>query len=320
MNVAAIVVTYNSAQVIEKCLHAILEQTEKFHRIVVFDNNSTDKTLEIIKTLYQELEIIESEENTGFAGANNRAVEIVNDCEFVALINPDAFLYHDWLEKMLAGQSQYPEYGSFASLQLMEDKKTIDGAGDVYHHSGLAWRRYHGRDISKVDLNEEDVFSACAAAALYNRRCFVELGGFDESYFCYFEDVDLGLRLNLSGRKCRFIPDAKAVHVGSTASGKESAFSVFHGFRNLEWTFFKSLPWELILLFFPSHLLLFVISIIFHGFKGKLWTIVTAKYAAISGLFSIWGKRKRVHSIRKLSIKELLGIFSYSIPVSVFKD
>ena len=124
----------------------------------------------------------------------------------------------------------------------------------VYHVSGLPWRHGHGLPRDRVpEANVgRPVFSACAAAALYRRADWINAGGLDERFFCYAEDVDLGFRLQLLGRQCWYEPGAVALHVGGAASGKSSAFAVYHGHRNLEWAFLKNMPSSLLRRYFRS--------------------------------------------------------------------
>jgi GT2 family glycosyltransferase len=102
---------------------------------------------------------------------------------------------------------------------------------------------------------------------LYRRSALIELGGFDEDYFCYVEDVDLGFRLRLAGHQCLYIPSSIVHHVGSgSTGGKNSDFAVYHGHRNLVWTYVKDMPGFLFWLFLiPS---LFLIPLIFTLLKA----------------------------------------------------
>jgi GT2 family glycosyltransferase len=101
----------------------------------------------------------------------------------------------------------------------------------------------HGTPASALKGSECEIFSPCAAAALYRRSALLEVGGFDEDFFCYVEDVDLGFRLRLAGYRCLYVPLSVAHHIGSgTTGGKNSDFSVYHGHRNLVWAFVKNMP------------------------------------------------------------------------------
>ena len=125
---------------------------------------------------------------------------------------------------------------------------------------------------TRTALVEEEVFGPSGAAALYRRDWLVRLGGFDESYFCYFEDVDLNLRLQVAGGRCLYVPAARVRHVGGASSGGLSAFTIYHSQRNLVWTFVKSMPPHLFWRYLPMHVLLNVGSIVSYGVRGHTKT------------------------------------------------
>ena len=109
---------------------------------------------------------------------------------------------------MLAARHN-PEYSFFASKLISADNpRVLDGAGDNYHVSGLVWRRGHGNTAQGEMNAPREVFAPCAAAALYRRSALIDVGGFDEDFFCYVEDVDLGFRLRLAGHRCLYVPQA----------------------------------------------------------------------------------------------------------------
>lgn len=176
--------------------------------------------------------------------------------------------------------------------------EALDGAGDVYHVSGKVWRRGIGQNISRVSYETGEIFSPCAAAAMYLRSAFLEAGGFDESFFCYMEDVDLGFRLRLAGHKCLFVYDAVARHEGSASSGLHSDFYVYHGARNMVWTFMKNMPAPLLIMYLPQHLLLNLFTMLWYALQGKGGAVVRAKRDSIAGLPRVLEQRKRLHKRR----------------------
>jgi GT2 family glycosyltransferase len=157
--------------------------------------------------------------NTGFAFACNRGVEAAGDAELIALVNSDVVLAGDWLERMLAALT--PEAASVAGKMVdLADPGVIYDAGDVLRRDGAAEQRGRFlRDDGRWDEPGE-VFSACGGAALYRRDAFLAAGGFDERFFLYLEDVDLGLRLRTQGWTCRYEPRAVARHAGGGTSGR----------------------------------------------------------------------------------------------------
>lgn len=248
--------------------------------------------------------------NVGFARANNIGIQLVGDCDWVALVNPDAFLEPDWHQQMINRVDDYPNAASFSSsLVMANDVDRWDGLGDAYHISGLVWRIAHGRRRDSYASIEGQIFSPCAAAALYRREALLGVGGFDEDYFCYVEDVDLGYRLRLMGYDSILIPQAIAKHVGSASSGgQDSDFSVYHGHRNLVWTYIKNMPGALFWLLLPLHLAMNLISVIWYTIHGRSAVILRAKWDALKGIRKIWSKRSAIQRTRRCSAGEIWRI------------
>lgn len=301
-SVAVIIVNFNSGALLAECLRHVRAQTRQPERVIVVDNASQDGSADRLDAEYPGVALVRMAQNIGFAAANNLAARQAGEVEWLALLNPDAFPAPDWLERLLQAGGAYPECASFGS-RLVDacDPSRLDGTGDIYHVSGLAWRRDHGRPVSSEEREAGELFAACAAAALYRREAFCEISGFDEDYFCYFEDVDVGFRLQLRGHRCRYVPDAVVRHVGSALTGRRSAFSIYHGHRNLVWTWCKNMPGPLFWRYLPQHLLLNLIEVVWFVLRGQGRIILRAKWAALRGLPRCWRKRAIVQSQRRVS-------------------
>jgi GT2 family glycosyltransferase len=307
--VGVAIVNWNSQAMLDKALAALAAQTLPPHRVVVIDNASEHFQCAPVAPLCTRYERLDR--NTGFARGNNLAIELLRDCDWIALVNPDAFVAPDWIEQMLDAAAAASEFAFFGSKTLVAANPTfLDGAGDIYHVSGLVWRRgYLVRDDPR--LNRAEVFGPCAAAAMYARHALEEVGGFDEDFFCYVEDVDLAFRLRLAGYRCLFVPEAIAYHVGSgTTGGRHSEFSVYHGHRNLVWAYVKNMPGWWFWLFLPLHVLMNLAVCIFYVFKGQSKTIFRAKRDALRGLPKMWNKRALVQRQRMVKPAELIGVMS----------
>jgi GT2 family glycosyltransferase len=311
--VGAIVVNYNSGKHLSRCLDALSQQEVPFFRVIIIDNNAQNQENHLPFSLPEGWELICLGYNAGFAAANNIAVNKLADCQWVALVNPDAYLHPAWLKYMCDAIRTHQNYSFFASRLMMANEPTkVDGLGDVYHMSGLVWRAGHGRMASNGV--EKEIFSPCAAAALYKRDAFLEAGGFDPDFFCFVEDVDLGFRLQLLGHRCLLVKKAIAYHVGSTSTGgRHSAFSIYHGHRNMVWAFVKNMPAILFWAFLPVHLALHVFSIGWFFCKGQGKTISRSKIDAIHGLSKMWRKRKAVQGKRVLPTYALLSKIDKSL-------
>lgn len=304
-SVTVIIVNWNSGDLLRQCLTQLTNQSQQPARILIIDNASTDGSIEFAHAI-PGVTVQKLGTNLGFAAANNLALAASNT-EFVTLLNPDAFPEPDWLECLLAAAQTHPDFAAFGSRQMVYGSDgIIDGIGDAYHCSGLVWRQGYGCSQSEKSSNFGEIFSPCACAALYRREALTETGEFDEDYFCYVEDVDLGFRLRLAGYKTLYVPDAVVHHVGSaTTGGQHSDFSVYHGHRNLVWTFIKNMPGILFWLLLPLHVLLNIATVAYFILKGQGRVIIRAKYDAIRGIPLMLKKRRLIQQSRKASIADI---------------
>lgn len=307
--IAVIIVNYNAGSFLNKCLNALSYQTLKPARVIVVDNFSSDKSADSIEHDFTGTDVIRLSKNVGFAAANNLASKTVKDCQWLALLNPDAFPEPDWLANLIKATEKFPQFSFFSSRLISADNPTLlDGTGDTYHVSGRPWRRDHGISADKGAQKNDEVFSACAAAALYKTSDFTAAGGFDESFFCYMEDVDLGFRLRLMGKRCMYVHDSVVAHVGSATTSIGSDFYIYHGQRNLVWTFFKNMPWPLILLYLPQHLMLNLAAIVAYSLKGRGRIILKAKWDAFKSLPIILRKRHDIQRQKTIQHPSILSV------------
>lgn len=306
-DLSIIIVNYNSASYLKKCLYHISIQTVAPREIFVVDNHSEKERIDTLVSEYPNARFIFNSHNTGFAAANNMAIKKAQS-RWLALVNPDAYLQEDWIETMFQAIEQYPSYGSFGSRMLKADEpETLDGTGDVYHFSGLAWRRDEGCAAANRRLSDDDIFSPCAAAAIYLREAVLKVKGFDEQYFCYFEDVDLGFRLQLAGYPSKYIATAVVHHTGSATTSVQSDFSVYHGHRNLLWTFVKNMPAGLLWLLMPLHIMLTLITPFRFFSRGQFGLLCRAKFDGLKKLGYFISQRKIIASYSIISQRELLA-------------
>lgn len=317
--IALIIVNYNGEDFIQACLDAVAQQTLPPARVIVVDNASTDGSLAIAQTHRLQPELICNENNEGFAVANNQAVALVDDCEWIALLNPDTVAERDWLEQLFRGTSKFPHHAAFASLQVAAGTHPLcDGAGDLYHLIGYGWRQAHNLALQDAPSCDAEVFSACAAATLVKRAVFVELGGFDEDFFCYCEDIDFGFRLRLAGYRTVFIASAQVMHVQSGISGVGSEFSQYHGHRNMIWVFLKNMPAPLLFIMLIPNLVMHSLAIVAAARSGRAGLVARAKWHALQGFPEQLAKRKTIQSSRSASLADLLKVMEKS-PLSLLR-
>jgi N-acetylglucosaminyl-diphospho-decaprenol L-rhamnosyltransferase len=244
--VRIVIVNYNAGAMLQACVDALASQTMPDFETVIVDNASTVQLISGLRLPDDRFHIRHAGGNIGFAAASNLGAN-GGTAPWIATLNPDTKPRPDWLAELRSATERYKWATMFGSTQLaMDDADIVDGFGDVLSAFGSAWRSGNGRSIRELPDSDCEVFSPCAAAALYARASFEREGGFDESFFCYLEDVDLGFRLRLRGERCVQVRRAEVLHAGSAISGQFSDFSVFHSYRNRVWLFVKNAPWPLL--------------------------------------------------------------------------
>lgn len=314
-DLAVIIVNFNGGDYLEKCISGLKKQSQLPGKIIIIDNASTDNSLKPIEYLFPDVEIIYRENNFGFAASNNFAIPLCNDFKWLVFLNPDTVPDNKWLENLMVEASKHTHFSMFASKQLQaKQPKLLDGAGDYYHISGMMWRRGFGKPANSVSDTVCEVFSPCGGAALILRSAFIEAGGFDEDFFCYAEDVDLGFRLRLLGHRCLYIPSAVIYHEGSAITGYKSDFSIYHGHRNLVWTYVKNMPLPLFLFFLPVHIFFNIITLYWFSAMGRSKIIFTAKLDALKGLPKHFKKRQKIQARINISSIKLLKIMQRGWP------
>lgn len=224
-HVTLAVLTYDGRELLEATLPSVVAQTFAGDvTVLLVDNGSSDGTAQFIRDRWPQVRIVELSENIGVAAALNRAVQ-ESPGEFVALLNNDVELEPGWLAPLVAALRAHPGAG-VASGKLLRyyDRERIDAAGDVLLRSSAVINRGADElDRGQYD-HAEEVFGACAGAALYRRTAFDFIGLFDESYFAYLEDVDWAMRAQLAGLEARYEPAAVAYHMGGATTRRRSSF------------------------------------------------------------------------------------------------
>jgi GT2 family glycosyltransferase len=309
---ALIIVNWNSWHLLSLCLEKLKKQTCRNFNVLVIDNASNRPIPADLLSNYPNVRFIQNSSNLGFATANNQAIALLGDSRWVALLNPDAFPEPDWLQQLIGAAEGNPAYSMFASRQLMAgNHDLLDGDGDVYHLSGRVWREGHGNLKNKAGQEPREVFSPCAAAALYRADALKSVAGFDEDFFCYIEDVDLGYRLRLKGHRCLLVPGAVVHHIGSgTSGGQQSDFAIYHGHRNLVWAYVKNMPGWLFWACLPLHIAMNLVVIFVFLWRGKGRVILQAKRDALLGLPKMWRKRREIQRQRVASVREIWRVLN----------
>jgi GT2 family glycosyltransferase len=284
-SVLIVVLNWNGADDTIKCVRSLQEQSFKDFQILVVDNGSRLDDYEKLSPLNSapDVTLVRNVKNLGFAGGVNTGIcyAIENEFEYVALFNNDATADKEWLNNLVNGFSHNNSISAVTGLLLHQDGKTIDSTGDYYSIWGMPFPRSRNDETSTAP-DSGYVFSGSGGATLYKTSLFKEIGLFDESFFAYYEDVDVSFRTQLAGHKIYYTKEAIAYHKQGATSGKIPGFTVYQTFKNLPLLYIKDVPATLLL---PVGIRLFVLYWLFFGNAIKNGS---GKYALKGWLASIW--------------------------------
>jgi N-acetylglucosaminyl-diphospho-decaprenol L-rhamnosyltransferase len=309
-DIVVIVVTYNSQAMFARQAAALRAQTTQGFRLVVWDNASAPDQRPLAADFPEGADIVLSPDNLGFAAGNNRAAERAPEARFIVLLNPDAFPEPTWLEELLRAAAAHPEAACFGSTQIDgADPAVFDGLGDAYHALGVGWRGGHGQQGHAPVSGE--TFSACAAAMLVRGDAWRAAGGFDERFFSYGEDLDLGFRLRLMGHAVRQVAPARVAHMGGASAPRRSDFAVYYGRRNRLWLFVKNMPAPVFWLMAPAHAF-FTAALWLNALARNDTATLRALADALRGLPEIWRRRRAVQAVRTASVFAIVQALAWS--------
>jgi GT2 family glycosyltransferase len=210
--VSLVVLNWNGKAHLTACLDSLLalDYPKEKLQIVLCDNGSTDGSVEFVRERFPKVDIVALDHNHGFAEGNNRAAKVATG-EWVGFLNNDMWVEPPWLKNMVAPLAEMPGLACVASRILNWDGSAVDFIGGGVSFHGHGYQLDHGAPSSAYDKPRRLLF-ACGGAMLIRRELFLEIGGFDPGFFAFFEDVDLGWRLNVLGHDVWYTPAATAYH------------------------------------------------------------------------------------------------------------
>ncbi len=272
--VSVIIPNYNGIEFLETCFKSINIQ-QNIKEVIIVDNGSQDRSIEFIKNNYPQFILIKNKKNLGFAKAINQGIATASG-EYVFLLNNDMELEKSCISNLLKCiETGHQAFSVSSKMIQYYERDKIDDAGDEY--SLLGWTKRVGYGKSREKYNQKrNIFSACAGASIYKKSILDEIGYFDENFFAYMEDVDLGYRARIHGYQNIYCPEALVYHVGSGTSGSRyNKFKIKLAARNNIYVPYKNMPWPQIILNSPCLLAGYLIKYIFFLKKGQGRTYLT---------------------------------------------
>ncbi len=327
--ISIIIVNFNGKKHLNKCLFSLKKQIYSNFEVIFVDNNSIDGSMEIIEKNYSDfVRVIKNPKNYGFAKGNNIGINASN-AKYVVLLNNDTKTDPHWLEELVSIVEKDEQIGMCASkILFMQKPKEIDSTGLCIYPDGTSRQRgWMEKDKGQFD-DELDVLLPSGCAALYRKKMLDQIGCFDERFFAYCEDTDLGLRARLVGWECVFVPKAVVYHFYSGYWSSHPLKKIFLIERNRILLVFKLFPlWSILksYYYYLVRCIYHIYGIIFHRGVASdylknisLWELVfiilKAHFAAVKLLpgFFIERIRTRKDSNRKEDISSLFGKYAIS--------
>jgi len=277
--VTVAVPTLAADETLDQCLASLERQTFSDFEVIVIDNSGRR-----VVAPRGRVRVISNDRNVGFGAAVNQAFR-ESRAPFLAVLNDDAEAHPGWLEALVAAMEHRPDVGMCASQVRLAGLGVLDSAGMLLCRDGSSKQRGHRESPESYGRLQEALLPS-GSAALYRREMLEEIGIFDESFFLYCEDTDLGLRARWAGWECLYVPDARVEHRYSHSAGQASALKAYYVERNRLFVIFKNFP--------PSDLLL----VPFYATARFFWHFVYA----LGGLGKVAQYQREGSSVMQLPL------------------
>ena len=314
--VTVVIPTLAAGPKLDECLRSLERQTLPGVEVVVVDNSGQGLVARS-EAGRGGARVIENRRNAGFGGAVNQGFERGRG-RFLATLNDDAEAEPQWLEALVAAMESAGDVGMCASRVMLAHSGRLDSAGMLLAADGTSKQRGQGREPADFGASAEVLFPS-GSAALYRREMLEEIGYFDDSFFLYCEDTDLGLRARWSGWRCLYVPDAVVEHHYSHSAGRASPLKAYLVERNRVFVVFKDFPVSMIAwvpLAATARYFWHVVSIL----EGRgaaadfqrdgnsplrlLWYVVRAHLAAAWAWRHLWRERRAIRRRARLTARE----------------
>jgi GT2 family glycosyltransferase len=320
--ISTVILNWNGKEYLHPCLQSVKGQTYPNIEIILVDNASTDGSIEYIKDLLSDLRLIINYRNIGYGGGNNRGIEEAKG-RYIFVLNSDTEIEKRCVELLWECIETDQRIGVTTPKILLYDRRDIiDAAGLTIYPDGLSIGRGRLEPQEKYNQREE-VFFGSGCASLFRKEMLEEIGLFDEDFFAYAEDTDLGWRARLARWKSYYVPEAVVYHHHSKKFGTYSPLKAFLVERNRIWVAWKNFPLPILYLW-PFYTLWRYFyqgigALIQKGASGRfgqesssfllIFILMKAYLSGLRGLPAILRKRKEVQTKKRMSNWEVFSLF-----------
>jgi hypothetical protein len=329
--VSVIIVNYNGKRYVNASVKSVFASKTKRIEVIVVDNGSTDGSVQYLKKHYEQCKgkftVVALDRNYGPAKARNEGVRVATG-KYLGFLDNDTVVEKKWANYAIKSFGRDAKLGVIqCKLLLAKDRRVIDYVGEYLGQNGFLVQIAKAGEIDKGQYDKPvEILAAKSAGMFIRRKTFDLIGGFDESYFIYVEETDLGWRSWLAGYRAIFVPQSIVYHEFGTSSvllgqGKVSFNAKFHGTKNYLQTLFKNLDFKNLVKIYFIHMGLWLGLAVFNLFKGRIkefvWIIMGIGWTFLH-FFSMLKKRKAVQGHRRVSDSRLFDVWMKRVPFLYF--
>jgi GT2 family glycosyltransferase len=295
-----------------ECVQSLSRQTRQDFEVIVVDNSG--QSLVRKNGTAPGARVIENARNMGFGTAINQGVQ-ASSARYIATLNDDAAAKPEWLDALVHALDSRPDAGMCASQVRLFGEPRLDSAGMLIARDGSSKQRGHGRSPEDFPVAEE-VLMPSGSAALYRRAMLDEIGGFDDAFFLYCEDTDLGLRARWAGWRCLYEPRAVVEHHYSHSAGRASPLKAYFVERNRLFVLVKNFPGAMLALAPLVSIARYFWHLRFlvqgrgsaarfraegHAGPKMLWILVKAHAALVANWGRLWRQRREIRERARIT-------------------
>ena len=296
---------------LRECLASLEGQSLRAWEALVVDNSGTGAAAGCAG---ERVRVLHNSRNVGFGAAINQGLR-ASSAPYIATLNDDAVTHPDWLEALVQALERRPDVGMCASQVRFYGEPRLDSAGMLMAADGSSKQRGHGRPPEDFPAAEEALFPS-GSAALYRRSMLESLGGFDDAFFLYCEDTDLGLRARWAGWKCLYVPQAVVEHHYSHSAGAASPLKAYYVERNRLFVLVKNFPGNMLLRAPLASLARYFWHAVFllegrgsaarfraggHAGPKMLWYVTRAHLSLLWHGRRLWRERRRIRAQARIT-------------------
>jgi N-acetylglucosaminyl-diphospho-decaprenol L-rhamnosyltransferase len=305
---AVVAVTHQSAEDLPGLLQTLVPQLGEDDELAIVDNASTDGTPAVARKLCERARVIETGDNLGFAEGCHMGAEMTR-APLLVFLNPDSQPQPGCIERLRRAALEHTDWGAWQAAVLL-DEGHVNTSGGVVHYLGLGWAGDCGLPVSVLPGEDREIAFPSGAALVVRREIWSALAGFDRDYFMYGEDLDLGLRVWLTGQRVGLVPAARVIHRYEFDKGPSKWFYLE---RNRWRTVLSTYPALLLVLVAPALLAAELGLLAVAARQGWLGAKLRAQLAVTAGLPATLGRRRRVRHSRQVGAAEFASLLTASL-------